>query len=40
MKKVIIAAICGLCLFAGATVLFNDSTVQIAGSAGDIHVRI
>lgn len=39
MKKLIIAAVCGLCLCAGAAALSGlDNTVSIAGSGGGIHV--
>ena len=41
MKKLIIAAVCGLCLCAGAAVLADsDNTMTVAGSAGHIHVRV
>lgn len=41
MKKLIIAAICGLCLCAGAVVASNgDAAASVAGSGGHIHVRI
>lgn len=40
MKKVIIAAVCGLCLCAGAAVMSSaDNAITVAGSGGDLHVR-
>lgn len=37
MKKIVIAAVCGLCLMAGAVVA-SGADVTVAGSAGGIHV--
>lgn len=41
MKKILIAAVCGLCLLAaGAVMGSNDSETQMAGSGGAIHVMV
>ena len=41
MKKVIIAAICGLCLCAGVAFASGlDNSLSVAGSGGDLNVRL
>lgn len=41
MKKLIIAAICGLCLCAGAVAASSgDTTASVAGSGGRLHISI
>ena len=41
MKKIIIAAVCGLCLMAGTVVAsgLDNAVLSMAGSAADLHVR-
>lgn len=40
MKKLIISAVCGLCLCAGAVIASNtDNAMSVAGSGGSLHVR-
>lgn len=38
MKKLIIAAVCGLCLFAGAAAV--GTSAQVAGSGAALNVKM